>query len=138
MPRERRHLPNRRRPTLILSSNPDTSDLYVLSFRSERHAVVSASSLDGALRLIADRSVSAVVVDVAHPGVDWDACRQMIAAVDSDVPVIVLTGWVEQEARDKAFSLGCAAFVAKPASPDRLREVLQRTRDGERGIVLVD
>jgi hypothetical protein len=32
----------------------------------------------------------------------------------------------------------CAAFVGKPASPERLLDVLRRTRAGEREIVAID
>jgi CheY-like chemotaxis protein len=138
MAKERRRQPfDRRRPVLIVSANPDTVDLYVLSLRNERNAVTSVASADEALPLVRDRKVSAIVVDVANPKFDWSACRQLVEAAERDLPLIVLTGWIDQEARVQAFDLGCAAFVAKPASPDRLRDVLQRTRAGERGIVSV-
>lgn len=139
MENERRRQPSdRRRPVLIVSANPDTVDLYVLSLRSERNAVTSVASAVEALPLVRDRKVSAVVVDVANPKVDWQACRQLMEAAENNLPLVVLTGWLDQAARLEAFDLGCAAFVAKPASPDRLRDVLQRTRAGERGIVSVE
>jgi CheY-like chemotaxis protein len=139
MEKERRRQPSdRRRPVLIVSANPDTVDLYVLSLRNERNAVTSVTSADEAMPLVRDRKVSAVVVDVANPKFDWNACRQLMEAAEAGLPLIVLTGWIDQDARGQAFDLGCAAFVAKPASPDRLRDVLQRTRAGERGIVSVE
>ena len=139
MEKERRQQPfDRRRPVLIVSANPDTVDLYVLSLRNERNAVTSVASADEALPLVRDRKVSAIVVDVANPRFDWSACRRLVEAAERGLPLIVLTGWIDQEARVQAFDLGCAAFVAKPASPDRLRDVLQRTRAGERGIVAVE
>jgi DNA-binding response OmpR family regulator len=133
---DRRRPPSeRRRPALIVSANPDTVDLYVLSLRSERTAVLSAGSVEEASHLLRDRAVSAVVIDVANPASDWDACRQLAIEAESGLPLIVLTGWIDAGAREEAFSIGCAAFVAKPASPARLRDVLYRTRTGERGIV---
>lgn len=123
---------------MIVSANPDTSELYVLSLRNERAPVVSASSASEAMPLLRQRTVSAVVVDVATPATDWHACREVKAAAEPDLPLVVLTGWIDEHARAEAFNIGCAAFVGKPASPRRLREVLQRTRAGERGIVSVD
>jgi two-component system, NtrC family, response regulator PilR len=139
MTMERRHQPSdRRRPVLIVSANPDTVDLYVISLRSERMPALSVSSADDALSLLRDRAVSAVVVDVTHPVNDWEACRAMRAAAEPGLPLVVLTGWIDQKARQEAIRVGCTAFVAKPASPERLREILQRTRAGERGIVALE
>ena len=136
---DRRQQPfDRRRPALILSSNPDVVDLYVLSLRSERNSVLSVTSVDEAMHLLRDRAVSAVVVDVASPATDWDACQALVTAADHNVPVIVLTGWIDPDARQRAAAIGCAAFVAKPASAPRLRDILQRTRAGERGIIVVE
>jgi DNA-binding response OmpR family regulator len=139
MPDERRRQPaDRRRPALIVSANPDTIDLYVLSMRSERSAVVGMSSVNEAMHLIRERAVSVVVIDIAHPASDWDACRAIMEHAEQNLPVVVLTGWIDEDARRRAREIGCAAFVAKPASPERVSDILLRTRAGERGIVAVD
>jgi DNA-binding response OmpR family regulator len=130
--------PGKARPTLLVSSNPDVVDLYVLALRSARAGALSVSGGDEAMQLIRDRSVSAVIVDVANPSVDWDVCRSLLSVIEDGVPLIVLTGWIDADAREIAGRIGCAAFVAKPASPARLFEVLHRTRMGERGIISLD
>jgi len=126
------------RPPLLVSSNADVVDLYILALRSARIGALSVGAVDEAAQLIRDRSVSAVIVDVANPAVDWDLCRTLQAIIEGEIPLIVLTGWIDAEARQMASSIGCAAFIAKPASPERLLDVLHRTRMGERGIVSVD
>ena len=130
--------PGKSRPALLVSGNPDVVDLYVLALRSARLGALSVSSVDEAVQLIRDRSISAVIVDVANPAVDWEVCRLLQSIVEDAVPLIVLTGWIDEEPRRTATALGCAAFVAKPASPERLLSVLDRTRKGERGIVSMD
>ena len=130
--------PGKGRPPLLVSRNPDVVDLYVLALRSARIGALSVGTVEEATQLIRDRSVSAVIVDVANPAVDWDLCRTLQAILDDGIPLVVLTGWTDAEARQTASSIGCAAFVAKPASPERLLEVLHRARMGERGIVSVD
>jgi DNA-binding response OmpR family regulator len=139
MPDERRRQPaDRRRPALVVSANPDTVDLYVMSLRNERSAVLGAATVSEAMHLIRDHAISAVVLDIAHPVTDWDACRAVIEHAERTVPVVILTGWLDEDARRRALELGCAAFVAKPASPQRVSDILQRTRAGERGIVAVE
>jgi DNA-binding response OmpR family regulator len=130
--------PGKGRPLLLVSSNPDVVDLYVLALRSARMGALSVDAVDEAAQLIRDRSVSAVVVDVENPTQDWDICRTLQAILEEGIPLIVLTGWIDDQSRQMASSIGCAAFVAKPASPERLLDVLHRTRMGERGIISVD
>jgi DNA-binding response OmpR family regulator len=126
------------RPALLVSGNADVVDLYVLALRTARLAILSVSAMDEALQLIRDRSVSAVIVDVAAPAVDWDICRLLREQLQDGVPLIVLTGWIDADARRHAEAVRCAAFVGKPASPECLVDVLRRTRAGERGIVAID
>ena len=127
----------RGRPPLIVSNNPDVVDLYVLSMRNVRAPLLSVSSLEGALQLVRDRAVSAVIVDVANPANDWNVCRVLQAEAEADVPLIVLTGWLDPDARERAAAVGCAAFVGKPVSPEGLMEVVRRTCDGERDIFTI-
>lgn len=126
------------RPALIVSANPDVVDLYVLSMRNARVPALSATTVDEAVQLVRDKSVSAVVVDVANPKIDWDLCRLLVSQVEPGVPVIVLTGWIDADSLGLATDIGCAAFVGKPASPDRLLDVVRRARSGERDIFTVD
>ena len=62
--------PGKGRPALLVSGNPDVVDLYVLALRSARVGALSVNSVDEAIQLIRDRSVSAVIVDVANPAVE--------------------------------------------------------------------
>jgi len=126
------------RPSLLVSGNADVVDLYVLALRSARISILSVSAVDEALQLIRDHSVSAVIVDVATPAVDWDVCRLLQEQLQDGVPLIVLTGWIDADARQQAAAVRCAAFVGKPASPERLLDVLRRARAGEREIVAID
>jgi len=126
------------RPSLLVSGNADIVDLYVLALRSARISILSVSAIEEALQLIRDRSVSAVIVDVSAPAVDWDVCRRLREQLQDGVPLVVLTGWIDAAARQQAAAVGCAAFVGKPASPERLIDVLRRTRAGDRGIVAID
>jgi DNA-binding response OmpR family regulator len=126
------------RPSLLVSRDDDVVDLYVLALRTARVGLISVGAVDEALQLVRDRSISAVIVDVADPNTDWDACGALRAAIPEDMPLIVLTGWIDAQARHQADAIGCAAFVAKPASPEQMLDVLRRVRTGERGIVVLD
>ena len=124
----------RGRPPLLVSADPDVVDLYVLAMRTVRIPIFSVSTAEAAVQLVRDRAVSAVIVDVSNPTVDWETCRLVREEAGADLPVVVLTGWLDPGARERAAAVGCAAFVGKPVSPQDLMEVVRRTWRGERDI----
>jgi len=132
----RRQPSDRRRPVLLVSADPDQVDMYMFAFRSARVDVLSATSRDHALELIRDHSVSAIVLDIVSDQ-DWQTCESFIAAGSLQTPVIALTGWLSEDAmyQKRAFAMGCAGFVAKPALPEHLQVVVERARSGERRLI---
>jgi DNA-binding NtrC family response regulator len=53
---------------------------------------------------------------------------------DPQVPVILTSGYTEEEATDRFQDRGLAGFLAKPFSPKQLRETLDRALSrGKRG-----
>jgi two-component system, cell cycle response regulator DivK len=71
----------------------------------------------------------------AEIGPMWEVLEQ-VCGLDSTRPVIVLSAYVraDRETRERAAGLGCAAFVAKPCTPDRLLAIVRRVLAGERGL----
>ncbi len=86
-----------------------------------------AHDAEGALALLASSAVlpDAVLLDVMLPGLDgWTLMRRLQADERlRQLPIHVITCLDE---REKAFHLGAAGFLAKPATVGQLAEVLDR------------
>src|SRR6187431_16199 len=103
-----------------------------------QNAVTARSAPDGqtALRLLAQQSVDAVLLDVMMPGMDGLSVLRKIRE-HSLVPVIMLTAKGDETDRVVGLELGADDYLAKPFSPRellaRLRAVVRRTQaHGER------
>ena len=103
-----------------------------------QNAVTARSAPDGqtALRLLAQHSVDAVLLDVMMPGMDGLNVLRKIRE-HSDVPVIMLTAKGDETDRVVGLELGADDYLPKPFSPRellaRLRAVVRRTQaHGER------
>ena len=127
-----------RRHVLLVSSDPDQLDMYALAFRLAGVAVAGTTSHDEAIRLVRDGAVSAVVVDVVNER-DWQTCEDLVTLSGGKLPVTVLTGWLSSDSTylDRAFRIGCAAYLAKPTLPETLQQIVERTRAGERRIAVL-
>jgi DNA-binding response OmpR family regulator len=61
-----------------------------------------------------------VIIDIMMPGSDGFSAVKQIRAVNSDVPIIMLTAKPLTEDLVKAFDLGCNDFIRKPFAMEEL------------------
>jgi len=122
----------------VLIVDDDTRLFELLESYLGQNAVTARSAPDGqtALRLLAQQSVDAVLLDVMMPGMDGLSVLRKIRE-HSLVPVIMLTAKGDETDRVVGLELGADDYLPKPFSPRellaRLRAVVRRTQaHGER------
>jgi CheY-like chemotaxis protein len=99
---------------------PALQSLVALGYR-----VVTATSGEEALErfgAVLDR-VALVVLDLGMPGMGGKRCLKELLRIDSDVNVLVASGYAESDRRAAMFKAGAKGFIAKPY---RLRELAQK------------
>ncbi len=110
---------------LIVDDNADTRRTFRRYLEAHAHRVLTASTGEEAVRVVAEERPDAVVLDVMLPSVDGYEALQSLRSdpVTANVPVIVCT--VLQQ-RDLALSLGATEFLAKPVTQGDLLAALDR------------
>ena len=94
--------------------------------------VVTALSGEQAWELLQDGDhPAAVVTDLQMRGMDGYELIERIRTHSTlrTVPIMVITGTSDPEARDRVHQLGANAFFAKPYSPVAVREQLEQWLD---------
>jgi len=119
---------------LVVEDDRATRKALQQLFESEGFTVETAQN--GAEGLAAFRSTkpSFVILDLQMPQMGGrDACRE-IRKQSEDVPIIILTGSVDEMNRVLLLELGADDYVTKPFSPKellaRVRAVLRRSKRG--------
>jgi DNA-binding response OmpR family regulator len=128
------------RSILLVSDNDDDRELYEAGLASHGFTVQSVRLED-----LADG------VDKCRPGLllfslrlgdneTWRLLEDAGWGSRLGVPGVLLTGSIRGDAanRMRASDGGCAAFVAKPCTPDALAGVLRSVLAGARGLVVMD
>ncbi len=117
----------------------DPAQLELTARFLEREGFAARIAPDGRTGLALARSLRprAILLDVAMPGMDgWSVLARLKAdPALAAIPVVMVTFLAE---RGLASSLGAAGYVSKPVHWDRLRAVMDRFRDAEGDVLVVD
>ena len=107
----------------------------MISQRLERDGfeVRTAHNGETALEILRSEAFSAVLLDVALPGIDGLEVLRQLRATGQNLPVILLTARADEIDRVLGLELGADDYLVKPFSPRelvaRLRALLRRTAE---------
>lgn len=119
---------------LLVEDDPALTDLLQWHFGREDFDVVHTKDGDEALTLAAEAPPDIILLDWMIEGVSGlEVCRRLRRApATAAVPVIMLTGRIEETDRVQGLESGADDYVTKPFSPReliaRVRAVLRRAR----------
>ncbi|MBK8240028.1 MAG: sigma-54-dependent Fis family transcriptional regulator [Deltaproteobacteria bacterium] len=115
---------------LVADDQPDVLDALRLLLKSEGYVVETASSPANALAAARDREFDVALVDLNYSrdttsGDEGIDLLHQILAVDTTLPVVVMTAWGSVDGAVAAVRAGARDYVEKPWNNDRLVSVLR-------------
>jgi DNA-binding response OmpR family regulator len=109
---------------VILAAEDDEDVLSLVAFRLERsgYKVLKARDGEEALQLAREQPPDLAVLDVGMPKLDGLEVTRRLRAGErtSDIPIILLTAWVQEADLQRGFDAGANDYVRKPFSPMEL------------------
>lgn len=125
--------PAPRTPTiLVVDDDLAVRTVTVRALQMFGYATLQAG--DGAEGLEVFRShadaVACVLLDLTMPRLDGLSAARQIAALAPATRIILMTGYAEDDAREKSDGLDIAAFLEKPFDLPRLRSVVDSALAG--------
>jgi two-component system response regulator HydG len=92
------------------------------------YVVAGASNSEAAMNYVAlaRNRFDVIVTDLAMPGIDGLTFMTAAKKEFPDVPVIVMTGHMDQRTADEVLRLGAYAYLAKPLDTQHLVITLER------------
>jgi CheY-like chemotaxis protein len=112
---------------LLIEDFDDAREMYVEYLEYSGLKTVGASDAVRGIKLAEELQPDVILMDAALPGLSgWDAIRLLKDnPATSHIPVLMLTGHVLGDARERALAAGAHGFIPKPCLPDDLtRQIL--------------
>lgn len=113
---------------LVIEDDPDNRFLLGERLRAELPdaRVIVAESADAALELTTRTRPTVIVLDLHLHGMEGFELAARLRAEMPAVPIVLLTGDMRPEARERAEREGFAAFLTKPEGVDELPALIRR------------
>ncbi|MCE9530548.1 MAG: response regulator [Planctomycetes bacterium] len=112
---------------LIVEDDPDTARTFAVLLESWGYVTQVAHDGEKAMRDAAVKRPDAVVLDIGLPIVNgYEVARQLRDQYGTQMPIIAVTGRTQPLDRIAGSEEGIDFHIAKPADPEKIREMLDR------------
>jgi len=108
---------------LFVDDDPEILRFYEDAVADEGYRIATAGTAEEAARLVRERPPQVIILDLGLPGMSGvEFCRLLKAGEDTlSIPVAVVTGHGEREARLAALGAGADEFITKPITTGEIR-----------------
>jgi len=112
---------------LVVEDEQDVAELLRYNLTKEGYDVTAAPNGADAVKLARDLVPDVILLDIMVPQLNgWEVCRRLKNDAETrSIPIIMVTGRVEEGDKVLGFELGADDYVTKPFSP---RELIARIR----------
>lgn len=112
---------------LVVDDNHDAADTLGEMLAMSGFSIDVAYSGEAAVRAVEQDAPDAVLLDIGLPDIDgYEVCGRIRRSGVSRQPILIaLTGWGQDQDRDRATAAGFNGHLTKPAEPDRVVALLK-------------
>jgi DNA-binding response OmpR family regulator len=115
---------------LVVDDEPEIRDFVIRALMADGYGVDSAADGSEALRRVAERGYSLIILDLVMPGTDGRTMLSQLSSERSGLPVLVLSCVSDVATKVDCLDLGAHDYLTKPFA---LAELLARVRVQLRG-----
>jgi PAS domain S-box-containing protein len=118
------------RRVLLVDDNPDAAELLEDALASAGHEVRTAPDGPSALQLVKSFVPDIAFLDIGLPVMDGYELAGLLLRVPAlrGVPLVAVTGYAQDNDRQRALDSGFTEHLAKPLDPARVLECIERLR----------
>jgi len=111
---------------LVVDDDQEICEFMETFLSKDGFEVDSLSDAEMAAETVKNGGYHLVVLDLMMPKVDGIDVLKQIRKVDSDVAVVIFTGYPSLDTAVQSMKLDAVDYLKKPFNPDEFREVLDR------------
>jgi len=124
------------RRILVVDDNRDAADSLAMFLKVLGAEALAAYDGPSALDLLRDFEPSAILLDLGMPGMNGCEVASQVRQhpLGASVLLIAMTGWCQEEDRDRTATAGFDIHLVKPVDPLSLEAVLAASEKSAEGV----
>ncbi len=111
---------------LIIDDEPKIRKVIVSQIKSGGKCAFEASNRHEAFKIIASENIDIVICDIKLEDDNGIEILREIRKSNPDLPVIMLTGYIDSENIDLSRKIGCTDILLKPVRKEKLIESIDK------------
>ncbi len=113
---------------LVIDDEPQVTIKLAARLKANGYEVIAGGDAIQAIKLAREERPDLILLDVKMPAGDGFSIIQNLKKLVStvNIPVIIITGTVGEEARDKAMEEGAEDFILKPFDSEELLRKIRK------------
>ena len=117
---------------LLVDDEPDILEFLHYNLSRNGFETVQASNGLDAIKMANDEVPDLILLDIMMPGMDgYEACRRLRQQQWAEnTHVIAMTGWGQDEDKQRSRQAGFDRHLVKPVDPDDLEKLLMSLKNG--------
>jgi signal transduction histidine kinase len=122
------------RRVLVVDDNPDAAEVLADALVEAGHEVRTVGDGPSALQLVDAFVPDIAFIDIGLPAMDGFELATLLRRIPSLVrtPLVAITGYAQEDDRQRAFASGFSEHLAKPLDLDRVLECIESLSDPSR------
>jgi PAS domain S-box-containing protein len=117
---------------LVADDNPDAAEMLRLMLSLHGHEVVVARDGVDAVERASAMQPQIAFLDIGMPRMDgYEAARHIRATLGSNIRLVALTGWGQDEDKRRSREAGFDRHLTKPPDPEVLEQLIAECGQGE-------
>ena len=107
---------------LIADDQPEIRRICAINLSARKYEVIEAEDGNECLRKIEEEKPDLILLDLAMPVVSgWEVLEALNrGAVATSAPVVIVTGWADEDIEVQSRELGAVGVLVKPFGVDEL------------------
>lgn len=109
----------------VIDDNRDAADMMAMLVQALGGEAWVAYDGESGIAKVRMFRPDVVLLDIGMPGIDgYETCRRLREELGSELTIVALTGWGQEQDKQEAAEAGFNAHLTKPASPAALEQLL--------------
>ena len=111
---------------VFVVDDSDANLMVIASALDAQYNVLTIPSAEKLFSLLEKKRPNIILMDIEMPVIDgFEAVIRIKQNQNwSDITIVMLTGWIDDKVKARAFELGACEVIAKPVDVDALQECI--------------